>query len=46
MAKRGSDDWFHSIVDAAAVGIITFDVYGNITEVNATAERLFGYASG
>ncbi len=45
MAKRGSDDWFHSIVDAAAVGIITFDVYGNITEVNATAERLFGYLS-
>ena len=45
VAERGSEDWFHAIVDAAAVGIITFDVYGNITEINATAERLFGYAS-
>ena len=45
MAQVGSSDWFQAIVEAAAVGIVTFDEYGNITEVNATAGTLFGYDS-
>jgi PAS domain S-box-containing protein len=45
MAQLGSNEWFHAIVDAAAVGIVTFDEYGNITEINTTAETMFGHVS-
>ena len=45
MARQGSVEWLRSVVDAAGSGILTFDAYGNITEINPAAERLFGYRS-
>ena len=34
---------WEAIVRAAASGILVFDTYGNLTELNPAAERLFGY---